>query len=61
MRRRRRLKSGFCTWDALALDGPGDDGERLMSGLAQRLTQLLHAVAVHYDGVPAAKTQEARL
>lgn len=60
MRHRRRLKTS-CTWDALALDGPGDDGERLMSGLAQRLTQLLHTVAVHNDGVPAAKTQEASL
>lgn len=51
----------FGTWDALALDGPGDDGEGLMAGLTQHLTQLLHAVAVYYDGVPAAKTEEARL
>lgn len=48
------------TWDALALDSPGDDGERLMAGLTQHLTQLLHAVAVHDDGVPAVKTEEAR-
>lgn len=31
-----------------------------MAGLTQHLTQLLHAVAVHDDGVPAAKTEEAR-
>lgn len=49
------------TWDALALDGPGDDGERLMAGLTQHLAQLLHAVAVHDDGVPAAETEEERL
>lgn len=55
---RSETHTGFCTWDALALDGPGDDGQRLVSGLAQRLAQLLHAVAVHDDGVPAAKTQE---
>lgn len=31
-----------------------------MAGLTQHLTQLLHAVAVYNDGVPAAKTEEAR-
>lgn len=31
-----------------------------MAGLTQHLTQLLHAVAVHNDGVPAAKTEGTR-
>lgn len=41
------------TWDALALDRLGDDGQRLVAGLTQHFTQLLHAVAVHDDGLPA--------
>lgn len=48
---------GVCTWDAFALDGLGDDGQWLVARLTQHLAQLLHAVAVHDDGLPAAITQ----
>ena len=50
-----------CTWDALALDSLGDDGEGLVAGLTQHLAQLLHTVAVHNDGMPAGKTEEVEL
>lgn len=46
-----------CTWDAFALDGLGDDGQWLVARLTQHLAQLLHTVAVHDDGLPAAITQ----
>lgn len=51
----------YCTWDAFALNGLGDDGERLVAGLTQDLTQLLHTVSVHNDGMPAAKTGKIQL
>lgn len=47
-----------CTWDALALDGLSDDGQWLVARLTQHLAQLLHTVAVHDDGLPAAITQQ---
>ena len=50
------LGKGQSTWDALALDGLGDDGSGLVACLGQSLTQLLHAVPVHHDGIPAAHT-----
>lgn len=50
-----------CTWHALALDGLGDDGQWLVAGLTQHLTQLLHTVAVHNDRLPAGTTQEITL
>lgn len=50
-----------CTWDAFALDGLGDDGQRLVARLTQHLAQLLHAVAVHDDGLPAAITKHTAL
>lgn len=46
-----------CTWDAFALDGLSDDGQWLVAWLTQHLAQLLHTVAVHDDGLPAATTQ----
>lgn len=46
-----------CTWDAFALDGLSDDGQWLVARLTQHLAQLLHTVAVHDDGLPAAITQ----
>lgn len=46
-----------CTWDAFALDGLSDDGQWLVARLTQHLAQLLHTVAVHDDGLPAATTQ----
>lgn len=46
-----------CTWDAFALDGLSDDGQWLVPRLTQHLAQLLHTVAVHDDGLPAALTQ----
>lgn len=48
--------TGTSTWDPLALDGLGDDGERLVARLTQDLAQLLHAVAVHNDRLPPVKT-----
>lgn len=51
----------FCTWDAFAFDSLGDDCKRLVAGLTQHLTQLLHTVAIHNDGVPAGKTEEIKL
>lgn len=51
----------YCTWDALALDSFGDDGKWLVARLTHHLTQLLHTVAVHNDGVPAGKTEEIKL
>lgn len=51
----------YCTWDALALGSLGDDGKWLMAGLTQHLTQLLHTVAVHNDGMPAGETEEVKL
>lgn len=50
----------YYTWDSLALDGLGDDGEWLVAGLTQHLTQFLHTVAVHDDCMPAGKTQEMK-
>lgn len=41
------------TWDAFSLDRLGDDGERLVARLTQHLTELLHTVAVHNDGLPS--------
>lgn len=41
------------TWNAFALDGFSNDGSGLMAGLAQSLAELLHAVSIHNDGMPA--------
>lgn len=49
------------TWDALALDGFADDGGGLVARLRQSLAQLLHAVAIHHDGVPAAQRGHGRV
>lgn len=51
----------YCTWDALALDSLGDDGKWLVARLTEHLTQLLHTVAVHNDGMPAGKTGDQTL
>jgi len=60
MRRWWRSRGGGVTWDAFALDGLGQDGGGLVAGLAQGLAQLLHAVAVYDDGMPAAHTHTHR-
>ena len=49
------------TGDALSLGGLGDDGEGLVAGLVQRLTQLLHAVAVHHHRLPPAEQHSVSL
>lgn len=51
----RGREGGSCirTRDASALEGLGNDGRRLVLGLAKGLAELLHAVSVHDDGVPA--------
>lgn len=46
----------MATWDALALDGPGDDGRWLVTWLGQSLAQFLHAMPIHNDGIPTAHT-----
>lgn len=56
-----QLKGGGCgageahiqTCDPSALEGLGNDGCWLVLGLTKGLAQLLHAVSVHDDGVPA--------
>lgn len=50
-----------CTWDPFALDGFGDDGERLETRLTQDFTQLLHTVAIHDDSLPPATTRKCIL
>lgn len=51
------IMADCCTWNALALDGLGYDGERLVAGLTQHLAQLLHAVTIHNDGMPSGRTE----
>lgn len=41
------------TWNAFALDSFSNDGSGLMAWLAQSLAELLHAVSIHNDGMPA--------
>lgn len=59
--RRRGERGRVCrqTWDPPALEGLGDDGRRLVLGLAKGLAQLLHTVSVHDDGVPAGDREES--
>lgn len=43
----------FYCCDSVALEGPGDDSCGLVFGLRQGLAQLLPAVSIHDDGMPA--------
>lgn len=57
----RSGEGGLClqTRDPSALEGLGNDGCRLVLGLAKGLAELLHAVSVHNDGVPAGDREGA--
>lgn len=50
---------GIYTWNAFPLYGPGYDGDWLLAGLVQNLTELLHTVAVHNHGPPAERNAES--